>query len=162
MIESSCEVTFLLTGNILDIKEYVDLLKNHNKMVFLHVDLIGGFSKDVTALKFIHREIKPDGIITTRPNLIKAGQGLGMLSIQRLFLLDSLAIDSGINSVKQFRPDAIEVLPGVIPKMIGKIASETKVPVIAGGLIDEKEDVINCINAGAIGISTSNKKIWEL
>ncbi len=162
VIKSPSNIAFLLTGDILNIKDAVKKLKDNNKLVFIHVDLIGGFSKDVTALKFINQNIKPDGIITTKSNLIKAGQNFGMLTIQRLFLLDSLSIESGINSIKQFKPDAIEILPGLIPRMIGKISNETRVPVIAGGLIEEKEDVINCLNSGAIGISTSNKRIWYL
>lgn len=160
VIKSPCNVTFLLTGDILNINRAVSKLKDNGKIVFIHIDLIGGLSKDVTALKFISENVKPHGIITTKSNLIKAGQNFGLLTIQRLFLLDSISIDSGINSIKQFRPDAIEILPGLIPRMIGKISKETRVPVIAGGLIEEKEDVINCLNAGAIGISTSNKKIW--
>lgn len=33
-------------------------------------------------------------------------------------------------------------------------------PVIAGGLIAEKADVIAAIEAGAISISSTNRKMW--
>jgi glycerol uptake operon antiterminator len=34
-------------------------------------------------------------------------------------------------------------------------------PVIAGGLIESKEDVIEILNAGALAISTGKKVLWE-
>ena len=46
-------------------------------------------------------------------------------------------------------------------KIIKKIKNILNVPIIAGGLIDEKEDVINALKAGAEGISTTDKNLWE-
>ena len=34
--------------------------------------------------------------------------------------------------------------------------------VIAGGLISEKEDIINALNAGATAISTTNSALWYM
>lgn len=162
VIKSPCEIVFLLDGDILNLKELVDLLRAKKKLVYVHIDLIGGFSKDTIALKYIANNIKPDGIITTKSNLVRAAKDLRIFTIQRLFLLDSLALTSGINSIKSIRPDAIEILPGIMPKIIEEIREETRIPVIAGGLIRDKSDVINCLNAGAVGISTSNKDVWYM
>ena len=41
-------------------------------MIFIHVDLLDGFSKDAVALKYIYDEIKPDGIISTKNSQLKA------------------------------------------------------------------------------------------
>lgn len=161
-IKSPCKIVFLLAGDILNIKEIVDLLRKNNKLIYIHVDLIGGFSKDTTALKYIASNIKPDGIITTKSNLVKAAKELRLFTIQRLFLLDSIALISGINSIKSIRPDAVEILPGIMPKIIEEIGEKTRIPIIAGGLIRDKSDVINSINAGAVGISTSNKEVWYM
>ncbi len=38
---------------------------------------------------------------------------------------------------------------------------KTKIPIITGGLIMDKEDVIQSLNAGAIAVSTSNKNVWN-
>ena len=35
-------------------------------------------------------------------------------------------------------------------------------PVIAGGLISDKEDVMGALGAGAAAVSTTNQKVWEL
>ncbi|MBN2898967.1 MAG: glycerol-3-phosphate responsive antiterminator [Clostridia bacterium] len=161
-LQSSVNIIFLLTGDIFTLKETVERIKTSGKMVFIHVDLMEGFSKDATGVKYIIEEIHPDGIISTRSYPIKMAKEKGLIAIQRLFLLDSLNLDSGIKAVKTCRPDAIEILPGVMPKITKLIAEETKRPVITGGLIMDKSDVIEALKAGAIGISTSKEDIWSL
>lgn len=39
-LETEIQAAFLLTGNISVIKRYVDLLKQHNRTVFLHIEKI--------------------------------------------------------------------------------------------------------------------------
>lgn len=58
------------------------------------------------------------------------------------------------------RPDMIEVLPGVMPKIIRRICRESRVPVIAGGLIADKEDIMAALDAGAVSISTTRQDVW--
>lgn len=162
VIQSPCKVVFLLTGNILDLAAVVYKLKESGKLVYVHVDLIDGLSRDDVAIRFLHTHIKLDGIITTKANLVKTARELKLFVIQRLFILDSLALDSGINSIKGTRPNAVEILPGIMPKIIENVISETNIPVITGGLIKEKEDVIASLKAGAVAISTSNEKVWYM
>lgn len=161
-LESPSQIVFLLSGSILNLKAYVDKIKEKGKLVFVHIDLIDGLSKDLSALEFISQTVKPQGIISTKPNLIKHGKNLGLLTIQRLFLIDSIALQSGIASIKATRPDAVEILPGIMPKIISEVKRETRIPIIAGGLIREKSEVIDSLNAGASGISTTNKKVWYM
>ena len=59
-------------------------------------------------------------------------------------------------------PDVVEVLPGLMPKILKQICKTSKVPVIAGGLISDKEDVMGALGAGAAAVSTTNQKVWEL
>ncbi len=162
VIQSPCKIVFLLTGNILNLGFIVDSLKKKDKLVYIHIDLIDGFSKDDIAVKFIYEHIGLDGIITTKANLIKAAKELHIFTIQRLFILDSLALDSGINSIKNTKPNAVEILPGIMPKIVKNVIAETRIPVITGGLIKEKEDVILSLKAGAIAISTSNEEVWYM
>ncbi|WP_432662753.1 glycerol-3-phosphate responsive antiterminator [Wukongibacter baidiensis] len=161
-IQSPCEVIFLLTGSIFDLKEIVRKVKDANMDIYIHIDLVEGFSKDAVALKYISQKIKPDGIITTKSNLIKKAKSMNICAIQRLFMLDSLSLETGINSVYSTKPDAIEIMPGIMPKVIKTVHGKTRIPVIAGGLISDKEDVIECLKAGAVGISTSKEKIWSM
>ena len=160
--KSPCRVVFLLKGDISNIEGIVDRFKNSDKCVFVHIDLIEGFSKDAVSLRYFHDNIKPHGIITTKGNLIKIAKNNGIFTIQRLFALDSLSLSSGLESLQATKPEAIEILPGIMPKVIKEIHGQIRIPVIAGGLIRDKEDVIECLNAGAIGVSTSKKELWYM
>jgi glycerol uptake operon antiterminator len=161
-IKSPCKVIFLLTGSIFNLKEIVQKVKENDMDIYIHFDLLQGFAKDSVALEYISKQIKPDGIITTKSNLIKKAKNLNLLAIQRLFIFDSKSLETGINSVNLTKPDTIEILPGAIPKIINEIYDRTKIPLIAGGLIRNKEDVIECLKAGAEGISSSTEEIWYM
>ena len=54
----------------------------------------------------------------------------------------------------------IEILPGLMTKVIRHICRDSIVPVIAGGLITDREDIMGALGAGAISISTTNQKVW--
>ena len=45
---------------------------------------------------------------------------------------------------------------------IAKVCQSTSTPVIAGGLVSEKEDILALLDAGATSISSTNEKIWFL
>jgi len=161
-VASPCKMVFLLAGNIINIKDIVEKCKRNNKHVLVHLDLMEGLSKDECALKYVSEYVKPDGIITTRGNLVRSAKENNIFAIQRLFILDSMSLDTGIKSIHSTRPEAIEILPGIMPKVIKRIYSETQIPLIAGGLIIDKEDAIASLSAGAVGISTSNRAIWYM
>ena len=59
-------------------------------------------------------------------------------------------------------PDMLEMLPGLMPKIIRNVEHMSKVPVIAGGLISDKEDIMSALSAGAISVSSTNPEVWEM
>lgn len=161
-LNSPCEIIFLLCGSIFNLKEIVEKAKKCNKLIFIHIDLIDGFSKDAVALKYIYEEIKPDGIISTKNSQLKATKALGLLTVQRIFIIDSLSIETAVKASQMINPDAIEIMPGIMPRITKKISGELDVPIIVGGLVSEPSDVKNAIENGALGVSTSEMKIWEM
>ena len=86
-IKSPCEIIFILKSDIFNIKSYVDKIRNAGKLSYVHVDLIDGFSRDALALQYIHENIKPDGIITTKTTLVKASKSLNMFVILSFFFI---------------------------------------------------------------------------
>lgn len=161
-LESDCSVIFLLCGTIFDIKDAVNKVKAAGKLIFIHVDLLDGFSKDATALKYISSEICPDGIISTKNSLLKAAKSMGLLTVQRVFIIDSLSIDTAIKASQLINPDAIEIMPGIMPRIVEKLNKSMDVPVIVGGLVSEVSDVRTAVESGALGVSTSSKEIWRM
>ncbi|WP_343216162.1 glycerol-3-phosphate responsive antiterminator [Clostridium mobile] len=161
-IESPCEIIFLLTGDIFNLEDIIKKVKENGKNIYVHIDLVDGFSKNLTTLKYISKKTDADGIITTKSSFIRPAKEMGLFTIQRLFMLDSLSLDSGIESIKVTRPNAVEIMPGIMPKITEKIYNETSIPIITGGLIMDKDDVIQNLKSGAVGISTTKKEIWYL
>ena len=162
VLTSNIEVVFFLKSNILELKSVTDRIKNSGKSIFIHADLVDGLSKDLNGLKYIINVVKPDGIITTKTSFIKFAKSKNVIAIQRLFILDSLNLKTGIESTKACNPDAVEILPGIMPSVTKEIVCATRKPVITGGLIRTKNDVVESLKAGAIGVSTSNVDIWDV
>jgi len=160
-LESAVKSVFLLYGNICSLADVVNAAKQADKLIFVHIDLIDGLGRDQAAVQYVAGYVKPDGIITTRSNLAKYAKDLGLINIQRIFLLDSMSLESGIAGIRQSNPDAVEILPGVLPREIKYCCERLSCPVIAGGLLRTKGDIIDALNAGAMAVSTSDKNLWE-
>lgn len=159
-VESESNMVFILFGDICNIAQIVETVKAAGKLVIVHIDLIDGLANRTPAVDYIKAATKADGIISTKPALIKYAKSLGMLTIQRFFLIDSMALENVMKQIDLGYADLIEVLPGVMPKIIKKIVSNTKIPTIAGGLICDKEDIVTLLSAGAVAISSTNTNVW--
>lgn len=159
--KSTIKIVFVLYGSILSIKRINETLKSKDKIVFVHLDMIEGLKADHKGVEFIKEVINPYGIISTRGVTLKHASHLGMLTIQRIFMLDTLSFETGIKSVHTFSPDAVEVLPGIATRTIEILGDKINQPIIAGGLIKNKKDAIHALSAGAKAISTSSTQLWE-
>ena len=58
-------------------------------------------------------------------------------------------------------PDFMEIMPGVIGKIISRFSGGA-VPVIAGGLVESKSEVTEALSLGAIGVSTGKIELWSI
>ncbi|PPK81833.1 glycerol uptake operon antiterminator [Lacrimispora xylanisolvens] len=160
--ESDVKVIFILFGDVCNISEIVAEVKKEDNIIMVHMDLLVGLSGKEAAVDFIKTHTKADGIITTKQSLIQRAKEIGLYTVLRYFVIDSMAL---VNIEKQnvscgVHPDVIEILPGVMPKVIKKVCKISKVPVIAGGLISDKEDVMSALGSGALSISTSDQAVW--
>ena len=158
-LAGSVDVIFLLYGNILNLSELVDRVRAAGKAAFVHLDLADGLTNREIAADFVAAAA---GIISTRSPLVKRGRELGLVAVQRFFLLDSMALENIEKDLARDASDLIEVLPGLMPKMIRRLVQDTGKPVIAGGLISDKEDVTGALGAGAVAVSTTNPAVWSM
>lgn len=154
------KVVFILYGDICNIAQIIEKIKQADKIAMVHIDLINGLSSKEVSVDFIKNNTRADGIITTRQNLVKRAKELKLYTILRFFLIDSLALENIEKQQYGIRPDFIEVLPGLMPKMIERICQISNIPLIAGGLIQDKESVMAALNAGAVCVSTTNQNVW--
>jgi glycerol uptake operon antiterminator len=151
---------FLLKSSILDIGDRISRAHENGKKLFVHIDLADGIGKDEVGISYLAK-LGVDGIISTRTSIIKAAKEAGLISVQRFFMIDSRSVDTAAESLIQSRADMAELMPGVSCKAIKQMKRRTRVPLIAGGLIDEKSEIIAALSAGAAAISTGNVVLWD-
>lgn len=157
-LASDCAAIFLLYGTILNIASLVEHAKQGDKLVFVHTDLIEGLTGKDISVDFIAQNTRADGIISTRINLIRHAKDLGLITIQRFFLLDSLSFE---NVLKQSSyADAVDILPGTMPRVTARLSQKIRQPIIASGLIVDKQDIMSALSAGALAVSTTSESLW--
>lgn len=152
---------FLLGGSILTLRDMVAAARAGGKRVFVHMDLLSGLGRDAQAVEWCAGEARPDGLISTRAPLLKRAKELGLITIQRLFVMDSSSIRHAERFAKGSAPDMLEVLPGLVPKAIVTLKAAMGLPIIAGGMITEAGEIEQALRAGAAGVSTSMEALWR-
>ena len=135
-LASPCSTVFLLASTLLNVGELVRRIHAAGKLAVVHIDLVDGLSS--------------------------RARHQGLLTIQRAFILDSLSLNNLSGQLEQGKPDFVEILPGIMPRVITEISTRTRVPVIAGGLLRDKADVMAAMRAGASAVSTSAPELWDI
>ncbi len=158
-LDSSAQCIFLLCSNIMTVEDWINRAKQKNKRLFIHLDMSEGIGRDSAGVAFLAK-LGVDGIISTRTGIIRAAREHGIPTVQRIFSIDSQATQTSANAAGNFRPTYIEIMPGVIPKVIRRFCASSDIPIIAGGLIETEEEVKIAIESGAVAVSTANKNLW--
>ncbi|MBP3040085.1 glycerol-3-phosphate responsive antiterminator [Bacillaceae bacterium Marseille-Q3522] len=160
-LKSNYHIGVFLETHISQLRNISQLAKRAGKEIIYHVDLVQGLKSDESGTEFICQEFHPFALISTKTAVILKAKQKHVKAIQRVFLLDSHAIAKSMRLVQKIQPDYIEVLPGTMPWMITEMKKSLQVPILAGGLIRTPQDVANALNAGAVGITTSKRELWD-
>jgi len=159
-LESDALLLFVLKGDAFQIEPFVAQAHQEGKGIVIHVDLVGGIGKDRAGIQYLH-QIGVDAVITSRSQLVAAGRAEGLVTIQRLLLIDDSALETGVRTIARAAPDFIEVLPGIIfPEVASILQHMLPGPFIAGGFIRDTTEVARIQAAGAVLSSTSTYKLW--
>lgn len=150
---------FVLGGDIFTVLRRVDSQRRRPR-IYVNVDLVGGIASDASGLRFLSRHV--EGIISTHRHVIELAKGSGLVTIQRLFAIDSGAVERGLKLIRRAEPEFVEILPALAYVEIAERYSEVvSLPVLAGGLLKSGEDVSTIVEAGAVGVSTSHRGLWR-
>lgn len=159
-LRTAVETVFYLTPSVFTLAPAVEKAHAEGKKLFVHMDLTEGIGKDRAGLQLV-KNMHADGIISTRGSMIKMAKEAGLFTVQRFFLVDSHSVATIVETVKAAKPDMLEIMPGVVPKVIARLKNETGVPVIAGGLIDSTLEIEGALAAGAAAVSIGKKEFWR-
>lgn len=160
-LNSDVVLLFMLKGDAFQLAPYVAQAHQKGKGLVVHVDLVSGVGKDRAGIQYLH-QIGVDAIITSRSQLVSAAHAEGLITIQRLLLLDDSALESGVRTIARAMPDIVEVLPGIIfPEIAATLQQLLPGPFIAGGFIRTAADVARIRAAGGILSSSSTYALWR-
>ena len=157
-LSSPVDVIFSLEPHLLTIRERTEQAHAAGKLLFVDLAMAVGIGQDKEGLQYL-AECGVDGIISTKGHIIRMARELGFLTVQRFFALDSQGVGMIQDTLKTNLPHFIEIMPGVIPKIVKKFAAGP-VPIIAGGLIETRQEVTAALSSGALAISTGCKDLW--
>lgn len=132
------------------------------KKIYVHIDTAEGIGKDKKGLEYL-KNCGADGIISTKNHMIALAKELGLGTVQRFFPL-SIRRRWRPRS-KSWTPRAPimpNLCPAYLPKAVKSFVEKTRTKIIAGGLIETKKDVFAALSAGADGVSTGKKELWNI
>ena len=160
-LKSPVRMVFLLSGDLLSLGVQTRRLHEAGKQIFLHFDLVSGLKGDVSGIRYAADNFHLNGIISTKPACLKMARDEKLMAVLRIFVIDSSGFKTGLQHAQLCQPDLVEVLPGVSGKIIRMATEHFSQPVIAGGLIQDDEDVAQALDAGAAAVSTSCHRLWR-
>lgn len=152
---------FVLGGDVFRMLERVRRRPYRRPFICVNVDMVGGVASDPSGIRFLAKEV--DGVISTHRHVVEIARSNGALAIQRLFAIDTSAVERGLKVLRQADPDAVEILPGLaFPEIVESYRAALNKPVLAGGLIKDRATAATILRAGAVGVSTSDHRLWKL
>lgn len=152
---------FVLGGDVFDVIEAARRKPHRRPFICVNVDMVGGVAADPSGIRFLAGEV--DGIISTHRRVVEMARSNGLLAVQRIFAIDTSAVERGLRVLRQTDPDAVEVLPGLaLPEVVESLHATFDTPLLAGGLIKDHATVHRILRAGAVGVSTSDHRLWKL
>lgn len=154
----------LLSGvSIGNLKEFVYAIHEHRKRAVVHIDILGGFKPDDVGIKLLKNLYKLDGILTSNVRALSQGKSLGMATVYRLPLIDSLSLAKAHDALKNSdNYDAVQILPAVcaIAEVQRVKQMVTHRPLIASGLLESQNQVKSAFSVGYQLVATSQKSLW--
>jgi glycerol uptake operon antiterminator len=155
-IESDLTICVLQDIHISLLEHMIKTLHANNKLALVHIDMVHGISSDEHGAEFLCQRLRADGIISSKTRIIETTKKNKKIAIQRMFLIDSKSIERGIETLQKSQPDIVEVMPAIAYNIIPYIISKIDIPLIGGGLLKTKEDVIQGQKAGCVGFTVSD------
>jgi glycerol uptake operon antiterminator len=160
-VASRGKLLYVLTGDPENIESMMQQIVGAGKIPIVNLDLLNGFSRDRFAVNYL-KKVGAKGIISTHLDPLRHALSIGLYAVQRTFLLDSGAMDTISNQLKNTPVHALEILPALVaPKMLTRVrALELDLPVVGGGLIETMKEVEALLEQGLSAVSTSNTQMW--
>lgn len=150
----------LMNFQLAQLPELVGIMRENKKKVLIHSELIKGLTADEYGAIYLIQVLKVDGIISSKPKVIEICKKRKVIGIFRFFLKDSLSLEQSLEINRKLNPEYVEILPATSYNVLPRIQRELNAHILMGGLIGSTSDIEQCINAGAIAVTSSKTELW--
>jgi len=151
----------LMTGEIGRLEAMVEQLHAAGKRVYVHIEMVAGLGRDSSGIAYLAERFRIDGIVTTKSQAIAAARQIRLPCIQRVFAIDTNALQTAFRLIESTRPDEVELMPGLMPRVIQEARAVIRQPLIAGGLIRHREEMEAALASGADFVSIGDPACWD-
>ena len=162
---AAASAVFLQGGPLAElgrVLEAFDVPPLDNVSLFVHIDLVSGLENNEAGLEFLAGFDRLAGVVSIHHHLTVPARRLGLLSIVRLFLSDSRAVERGVSVATKSKPDAIEILPAAVAPKVAADFRNCPIPRITGGLCRTEEDVREALSSGCQAVTSTRPELWRL
>ncbi|KMO85906.1 antiterminator [Megasphaera cerevisiae DSM 20462] len=152
--------TIVHIGNLIELTNVCH--KAHKKVIVNH-ELIGGLSNDVVAFEMLKKMYKIDTVIGTNPYFVSRAKAVGLKTILKIPLIDSLSLELAIKSIESAKPDSIELRPAICAcDFLDKFRRIFPGKIFACGFVNNVEMVKKLYYQGFDRIMTSTQELWNI
>ena len=162
---ATASAIFLQGGSLVELREILDRFQDQRLQhvsLFVHVDLVAGLENNEAGLEYLASFDRLTGVVSVHHHLASAARKLGLLSIVRLFLSDSRAVDRALAVAAKSRPDAIEILPAAVAPKVVFDFRDCAIPRITGGLCRTADDLQEALHSGCRAVTSTRPEMWRL
>lgn len=145
-----------------NLAKLTDVCHQAGKKVIVNYELIGGLGSDKVAFQMLKNMYRVDTVIGVNPIKMNMIRSENLNSIQRISLIDSMSIDSGLKMIFDAKTDAIELRPGIYAiEYLSKFKDKYPGKFFAGGFVNTPELLQRAYHAGFDGVMTSSRELWN-
>ncbi len=160
-LRSNINTIFMMGGTLSEAQDITRRVHDAGKHILFHVELMKGLGRDREGIEYLAREVGPDGVVSTKPHLLNAVRDMDLLCILQIFMIDTQAYLTGTKNIKSIKPDAVEIMPGLMPGIIKKLRKQFDLPIFTAGLVSRPEEVKLMLDAGVCGLAISEQSLWN-
>lgn len=158
------DLSYVLLSNthIGNLKALVDRVHRAGKKAIVTVELIRGFNLDKNGAQFLKQIFHVDAVIVSNPLLVHYLRKLGLYTILRIVLMDSLALENSIRIVSETPCNAVELRPAIYGlKFANMLCNERRdLAFFLAGFIRSQKTIKQAQQMGFKGVTLSDRSLW--
>lgn len=160
-LDSAAEVGILAHVELRELQAVMTTLHSAGKFILLNVDTCEGLAHDKAAIDYL-AGIGVAGLVSTRVATLLRASRAGMITMQKVFVTDRTTWPRSLKALEQSAPNLVQLMPAPMLPRLGAADRELLPPIVAAGFVCNEKDARAALAAGAIALSTSEQRLWNL